>query len=296
MMKTLRNVLRLNAASCLLFGLLLVFWPEPVGAVLGASASGLLRAIGFLLLANAAHLVIGSLRASLHPSEILYFSLGDILWFIGSLALVGANAFVTTGSGQLVVMVVAVGVLAMGIAQIWLLAEATGSGVPSVRTNDSSNSGLLPLHHSRLGAIGASWKSMKTWIKVWLFALNGLFLAAIAFLPDPTARLTLACYVASAPLLAALMIWQRGLTRLLGLAHLIPWLPLVAILGARLLIVEAGDGSPPTEMRAYFLALLVAVAFCLVLDAFDCWRWFRGERFRMGSQNAAAAGASARTA
>lgn len=293
-MKTLRNVLRLNAASCLVFGLLLVFWPEPVGAALGASALGLLRAIGFLLLANAAHLVIGSLRASLHPSEILYFSLGDILWFIGSLALVGANALVTTGSGQLVVMVVAVGVLAMGIAQIWLLAEATGSGVPSVRTKDSSNSGLLPLHHSRLGAIGASWKSMKTWIKVWLFALNGLFLAAIAFLPDPTARLTLACYVASAP--SALMIWQRGLTRLLGLAHLIPWLLLVGILGARLLIVEAGDGSPPTEMRDYFLALLVAVAFCLVLDAFDCWRWFRGERFRMGSQNAAAAGASARTA
>lgn len=137
---------------------------------------------------------------------------------------------------------------------------------------------------------------MKTWIKVWLFALNGLFLAAIAFLPDPTARLTLACYVASAPLLAALMIWQRGLTRLLGLAHLIPWLLLVGILGARLLIVEAGDGSPPTEMRDYFLALVVVVAFCLVLDAFDCWRWFRGERFRMGLQNAAAAGASAGTA
>jgi hypothetical protein len=30
-----------------------------------------------------------------------------------------------------------------------------------------------------------SWMSMKTWVKTWLFFLNGIFIAAAAFPADP---------------------------------------------------------------------------------------------------------------
>jgi hypothetical protein len=136
---------------------------------------------------------------------------------------------------------------------------------------------------------------MKTWIKIWLFLLNSLFLVAIFFLPEPTARLTLTAYVASGPLLAAMMIWQRGLTRLLGLAHLIPWLPLAGYIALRLTSDVAGPMitrvAAPT-LYSYLVVLLIAIVICLVLDLYDWWRWWRGERFRLGAASAAGADAS----
>jgi hypothetical protein len=154
---------------------------------------------------------------------------------------------------------------------------------------------LLPSELSRRRAIVASWRAMKTWIKIWLFGLNGLFLASLFYLPEPAARFILTAYVLSGPLLAAMMIWQRGLTRLLGLAHLIPWLPLVFYLALRL----TSDFAGPWLTRAtapgmfwFFLILLLAVTLCLVLDIYDFWRWMRGDRFRLGSKIAVATGAS----
>jgi hypothetical protein len=137
--------------------------------------------------------------------------------------------------------------------------------------------------------------ALKMWVKTWLFFLNGLFLGAILFLPEPTARLTLTAYVASGPLLAATMIWQRGLTRLLGIAHLIPWLPFVAYLFLSLTSDTAGpmiswDAEP--TLHSYLVYLLVATVICLVLDVYDTWRWWRGERFRFGARSPATARAS----
>lgn len=289
-MKRLRTVLFVNAVSCLAFGTLFVLAPQSVGSWLGSTPIGLLQIVGALLIANGAHLVFASMKGTLLPLEVLYFSAGDILWFIGCLALVGANVIVTSGASQVVSMFVSLGVLLLGLAQLWLLAEGAGAGVPKIQ-----NSELMPAKMSRGQAITASWLAMKTWIKIWLIALNGVFLVAILFLPEPAARLILTAYVASGPLLAAMMIWQRGLTRLLGLAHLIPWVPLVGYLVLRLTSDAAGPMITSFEspmLYSYLVVLLVAIIICLVLDIYDCWRWWRGERFRLGARSAAIAGAS----
>jgi hypothetical protein len=289
-MKRLRAVLFFNAVSCLSFGALFVLAPQSVGTWLGAAPAQLLQIVGAILIVNAAHLALASVKGSLLPLEVLYFSAGDILWFTGSLALVGSNLIVTSDTGQVITMFVALGVLLLGLSQIWLLAEITDAGVPK-----DQNSELMPRNLNRGQAIAASWIAMKTWIKIWLFLLNSLFLVAIFFLPEPTARLTLTAYVASGPLLAAMMIWQRGLTRLLGLAHLIPWLPLAGYIALRLTSDVAGPMitrvAAPT-LYSYLVVLLIAIVICLVLDLYDWWRWWRGERFRLGAASAAGADAS----
>jgi hypothetical protein len=146
--------------------------------------------------------------------------------------------------------------------------------------------------------IGRSWLSMKTWVKIWLFFLNAVFLAAFAFPHDPLSFWTLLAYGVSGPLLMVMMRAQRGLTRLLGAAHLVPWTPLVVYLGLRLESSAAGprvDASAEPALFTYVCLLLASVGICLALDAWDVVRWMRGERFVLGSREAFDAGASART-
>jgi hypothetical protein len=146
--------------------------------------------------------------------------------------------------------------------------------------------------------IGRSWLGMKTWVKLWLFFLNAVFLTAFAFLPDPLAVWALVAYAASGPLLLGMVRVQGGLTRLLGVAHLVPWLPLVVYLVARLGSSLAGPrivlaGEP--ALFLYACTLLAAVGVCLAFDVWDAVRWFRGQRFVLGSREAWEAGASLHT-
>lgn len=143
--------------------------------------------------------------------------------------------------------------------------------------------------------IGLSWLGMKTWVKVWLFFLNGVFLAALCFQYDPLSSWTMIAYASSGPLLVGIAKAQRGLTRILGIAHLIPWIPLQMYLAARLSSDRAGprltiDGDP--ALFAYSLLLGATVAVCLAFDVSDMVRWIRGERYVIGSREAHAAGAS----
>lgn len=146
-----------------------------------------------------------------------------------------------------------------------------------------------------LQCIAASWLSMKPWVKYWLWFLNGVFLAAFAFLDDPAATWILLAYVMSGPLLVWVMVTQRGLTRLLGVAHLVPWVPLLGYVALRLCCNLAG---PVVSLAAdplfagYLYLLVVCLVVCLSLDAWDLVRYRRGERYVLGSPEAVRLGAS----
>lgn len=130
---------------------------------------------------------------------------------------------------------------------------------------------------------------MKLWVKSWLFLLNAVFLAAFAFTNDPAATWILVGYVASGPLLAWIMIRQRGLTRLLGVAHLIPWTPLLLYLILRVCSDIAGplvSMSTSPALATYLYVLLACLLVCLALDTWDVIRYLRGERYVLGSPEA----------
>lgn len=279
-MYSLPMALRLNAASCLGFGLLFAIAPGASADFLGAMPPALVRAIGLLLALNGLHLAWASLRR-VPRAELMYFVFGDLAWVSLTALVLGIGGWITTAAGVAAAVAVAVCVGAFGVLQ----AAALGL---EAREGDA-----LPARYGMLGAIGASWASMKAWVKVWLVLINATFLTALIFWPDPVARLALAGYVAAGPWLLAIMAAQRGLTRLLGIAHLIPWTPLAVYLALRL----TGDMAGPrlaldTPLGLYALALLLVSGACMAFDWWDLVRWVRGERYRLGAPNAAAAGAS----
>lgn len=282
-MQPTRFLLQLNAATCLAFGALFTFFAPAVAAFLGMVPAGPVQWIGAALMLHSGHLLLASFRERIGDLELWYFSSGDLLWFLASLWLLAATDLVTKIPGIIATLVVAVIVAMIGLAQLWAHAEK-----PRVASSgpEQPEHHLSP-EHSRLQAIGLSWWALPRWVKLWLFALNAVFLAGIAFLHEDAARITLVAWLASGPLLAAFMIVQRGLTRILGVAHLIPWTPLVVYLELRLIGDAAGPQilwSATPGLFLWIVLLLACLYVCLAFDLYDALRWFRGEHWRCGSE------------
>lgn len=122
----LATLLRINAASCLGFGLGFILFSTAIGKFLGAFPPGLIFWLGVVLALNGLHLVWASLR---RPSviEIRYFALGDFLWVALSLVIVAAGGWITSTGGVLVTLIVALGVGTLGVLQ-WQMAGGRGAG------------------------------------------------------------------------------------------------------------------------------------------------------------------------
>lgn len=280
-MKQLRWTLRVNVATCALFGAIFLYHPSAVSAYLGTLPPQSLRMLGAALLIHSAHLLLGSMRKKLLNWEICYFSAGDILWFLGSLTLLVSTGYISTRAGVSATILVACLVASIGLCQLWYLAESEVAVGSSQLTADH-----LPNQMSRLEAIGASWLGIKAWIKIWLIALNLVFLISAYFWPTKFTQVVLIAYLATAPLLLATIIVQRGLTRLLGVAHLVPWVPLFAYIVARLSGGTAGPQltlSEDSNLFIYAIVLLTFLAICLTFDLIDWVRWIKGDKARIGS-------------
>ena len=140
-----------------------------------------------------------------------------------------------------------------------------------------------------------SWLSMKNWVMAWLWYLNALYWVGLLFLDRAEAKWALVSYVAIGPIIAIMVVSQRGLTRLSGLIH-IPWLVFTVYLGLRL-YTEALGPRVNFATEGIFYGIWLSVVFwstliCVVLDMADIVRWLKGERYVLGTPAAYAAGAS----
>ena len=117
-MKLLRSALVLNAASCIAFGLLFLLASEEVNIFIGNAHSWLVPIIGGVLLFNGVHLLFASQRLKPVCPEILYFVLGDALWVVGSIALIGFGVVITSRPGVIAALVVALMVGTFGVMQV----------------------------------------------------------------------------------------------------------------------------------------------------------------------------------
>ena len=115
-MATLTAVLRLNALSCIGFGAMFVTLPEMIGTFLGQMPPNALLLIGVALLGNGAQRTLASLRSLPLKPEIRGFSLGDLAWWIGSLALISTGTWITTPSGVMAAFGVALVVAGFAVA------------------------------------------------------------------------------------------------------------------------------------------------------------------------------------
>jgi len=253
-MDSLKLVLRINAASCIVFGLLGILAPLEVAEFLGDPPVWVLQVTGAVLAVNGLHLILASLRKAARTLEILYFSMGDLAWWLASVFLIAANNWVTTPAGAIATFGIAFGVAALGVVQLWMIA---------IQTKRHSNT-------EHWVAIKNSYRSMPKWVFIWLCLLNIYFLMVVTFWPDRLAVVVLLGYVATGPLLAAQIAFDGGLRRILGLAHLVPWVPLLIwlIMGF--------------SQSFYAIGLIILLALCLGFDVFDVWRFWRGDRSPFG--------------
>lgn len=255
-MDSLKFVLRLNAASCVSFGLLFVVLPKAVAMFLGQIPAPVIVAVGIGLLGNGAHLIHASRRAETRENEIIWFSLGDFAWWLTTLALIVANIWITKPWGILLAVIVGALVAGLGVAQLWIYGRKSHENT----------------HKKHFKAVTNSWMALPLWVKIWLLVLNGIFLAAIAMLPDRAAEVTLVAYLATTPLLAGQIGYDGGLRRILGMGHLVPWSPFL------LWLMSLPNPSP------YTTVLSIAVTICLCLDIFDVWRFIKGDRAIVGKK------------
>ena len=93
-MNSLKNVLRINAASCIIFGILGILASSSVADFFGDPPKWLVQATGAVLTMNGLHLILVSLRKTVKTWEIFYFSLGDLAWWLGSVFLIAANIWI----------------------------------------------------------------------------------------------------------------------------------------------------------------------------------------------------------
>jgi len=117
----LRFVLRANAASCAIFGALFAFLGTATAEFVGTPPVLLLQVLGVGLLVNAAALFWTSIRAVPDRSSVLAFALGDLVWVAATIVILIGGFWITTPSGVLSAIGVAVFVGACGALQ-WKLA------------------------------------------------------------------------------------------------------------------------------------------------------------------------------
>lgn len=120
-MVNLKNVMRLNATSCLIFGLVFVLMPESVAGFLAQenqAPSLVFTVLGFGLIVNGMHLLWAAARPVPSKLLVLYFSIGDFLWVVLTLGLVLAGVWITAPVGIVVSLLVAVFVGTFGILQM----------------------------------------------------------------------------------------------------------------------------------------------------------------------------------
>lgn len=124
-MPELPTLLRLNAASCLIFGALFVAVPLATAQYLGSPPAWLIRVLGIVLLVNGAHLIFASCREVIRRLEVLYFVAGDATWVAISFVLIATGTFITTTGGMAAALLVAIFVGAIGCLQFRSLRQTT---------------------------------------------------------------------------------------------------------------------------------------------------------------------------
>ncbi len=120
-MITIAQVLRLNALSCIAFGLIFLLMPTTITHFLSQSEPMpmmFLLILGAGLIINGLHLIITSLKTSPKRNLILYFSVGDFLWVVFTLTLILTQTWITTTEGIMAALIISVLVGGFGILQL----------------------------------------------------------------------------------------------------------------------------------------------------------------------------------
>jgi hypothetical protein len=118
-----------------------------------------------------------------------------------------------------------------------------------------------------VAAIWESFLELPMWVRIWLMGiLVPVNMASVFFVGQPNGPLISVLAVGGLAIGTALMLYERGFTRLLALGHIVSWTPLVLWL-----IFAMPDGSD--GYGTYLWILLVADLISLAFDYPDLAKW-----------------------
>ena len=120
-MITLSNVMKANALSCIAFGIAFFSFADIIGKFLSLNNQAptiVFTIIGFALLFNGIHLAWASLKPMPSKFLVLYFSIGDFIWVIGTFYLLLTGLWITTSIGIIATIMVSSMVGTLGFLQM----------------------------------------------------------------------------------------------------------------------------------------------------------------------------------
>lgn len=110
------------------------------------------------------------------------------------------------------------------------------------------------------------------WLQAWILWMVLVNTASVVFVRRDEARWVLTCWLGNVLTMSALFA-QVGYVRLLGLAHVVWWTPLVVYLWRR-----RGSFPGATPFGVWVRLLLATNAASLVIDYADVARYLLGDR------------------
>lgn len=110
------------------------------------------------------------------------------------------------------------------------------------------------------------------WLQAWIVWLGLVNTAAVFFLRHVQARWALAAFGGAAMMMSTLL-ELNGFNRLLGLAHVVFWTPLVVYL-----VRQRPHLGPDARFRAWVTTLLATNITSLAVDYCDVARYLLGDR------------------
>lgn len=131
---------------------------------------------------------------------------------------------------------------------------------------------------SRIMVSWASFRSLPGWVQFWVGCiLVPVNAASFAMLDTGSGRAIAAAALLVVATNVPIMLWARGMTKLMAVPHLLIWGPLQWFLLSKITQISGADAMPPLEL-IYVSAMLLVNGISLAFDALDSWRWLKGDR------------------
>jgi len=117
-----------------------------------------------------------------------------------------------------------------------------------------------------------SFRATPGWVQIWMMVLLApINMASLFFLDEPMGMLI--AFLANIGMLLNIpvMFYDRGVSKLMSVPHLIPWTVIVV-----LIIFYRPEATGPYD--TYLWILLVTNLISLAFDYVDSMKWFKGDR------------------
>ena len=126
-------------------------------------------------------------------------------------------------------------------------------------------------------AIWRSYRSLPLWVQIWVFGiLVPVNSAALFFVFQPFGIWVAVLAIGAMLPNIGIMLYERGLSKMMALPHLLPWSILVLWL-----VLAMPQGS--AAYGVYLWILLTVDAISLAFDIPDALKWRKGDRAIAGN-------------